>query len=123
VSIAALEVCMHHPDGAPGGDPALVRACDCRKPRPGMLTALVARLSADRSRSWMIGDAPGDIEAGRAAQLKTALVFARNRCELCPLRPLGEALPDTAPEASRVGRPDVHGATLLEVARAILHHA
>ena len=35
--IAAVEVCMHHPEGGPGGDPALVRRCDCRKPKPGML--------------------------------------------------------------------------------------
>jgi D-glycero-D-manno-heptose 1,7-bisphosphate phosphatase len=121
IRIAALEVCMHHPEGAPGGDPALVRACDCRKPKPGMLAALMARLGGDADASWMIGDSPGDIEAGRAAELKTALVFARNRCELCPLRsPPGRSLPD---EAERLLCPDAHGVTLLEVAHAILHHA
>jgi hypothetical protein len=69
----------------------------------------------------MIGDSPGDIEAGRAAELKTALVFARSRCELCPLRsPPGRSPSDEAP---RLLGPDAHGVTLLEVARAILHHA
>jgi D-glycero-D-manno-heptose 1,7-bisphosphate phosphatase len=120
IRIAALEVCMHHPEGAAGGDPTLVRACDCRKPRPGMLTALMARLGGDAAKSWMIGDAPADIEAGRAAELKTALVFARNRCELCPLRSPPGAPSDDAP---RVPGPDVHGVTLLEVARAILRRA
>ena len=60
----------------------------------------------------MIGDGAGDLEAGRAIGLRTAMVFAKNRCELCPLREGPGAL-----------TPDVHGATLLEVARAILHHA
>jgi len=108
VRIAAVEVCMHHPDGGPGGDASLVGRCDCRKPRPGMLTALVGRLGADAARSWMIGDGTGDVEAGRAAGLRTALVFATNRCELCPLRDGPGSL-----------APDVHGASLAEVARGI----
>lgn len=112
VRIAAVEACLHHPDGGPGGDPALACVCDCRKPRPGMLTSLLARLAGDPARSWMIGDSAGDIEAGRAAGIKTGLVFARNRCELCPLRDGPQGL-----------RPDVDGATLLEVVRAIHHHA
>jgi len=112
VSIAALEVCLHHPEGGVGGDPELARVCDCRKPKPGMLRALMGRLDGDRARSWMIGDGTGDLEAGRSIGLRTAMVFAKNRCELCPLREGPGAL-----------APDVHGATLLEVARAIVHHA
>ena len=57
----------------------------------------------------MIGDTTADVQAGRTAGLRTALVFAPNRCELCPLRD-GPA-----------GSPDVTGATVLEVARTILH--
>jgi D-glycero-D-manno-heptose 1,7-bisphosphate phosphatase len=112
VHIAAVEVCMHHPDGGQGGDPALVQRCDCRKPRPGMLTTLVRRLDADAARSWMIGDGAGDLEAGRAAGVKTALVFASNRCELCPLRGGPGGL-----------LPDVYGPTLREIAHGILRHA
>jgi D-glycero-D-manno-heptose 1,7-bisphosphate phosphatase len=112
VRIAALEACMHHPEGGPGGDASLVGKCDCRKPRPGMLNTLVARLGADRAASWMIGDGSGDLEAARAAGLKSGLVFPRNRCELCPLRDGPAGL-----------RPDVHGATLREIASAILLHA
>jgi D-glycero-D-manno-heptose 1,7-bisphosphate phosphatase len=118
VRIAALEVCMHHPDAGPGGDPALARACDCRKPKPGMLLTLLSRLDGDRARSWMIGDGAGDIEAGRQAGLKTALVFARTRCELCPLKGGPRALTPGTPDV-----PDVHGATLLEVATAMMNHA
>jgi D-glycero-D-manno-heptose 1,7-bisphosphate phosphatase len=111
VRIAGIEVCMHHPEGGPGGDPTLAGPCDCRKPKPGMLEALLARLGADPQLSWMIGDGAGDLEAGRAAGVKTALVFARNRCELCPLKDGPDGL-----------RPDVHGPTLRDIAGAILRH-
>lgn len=112
VHVAALEACLHHPQGGPGGDPSLVRVCDCRKPKPGLLRSLMSRLEGDAAHSWMIGDAVADVQAGQAAALKTALVFASNRCELCPLR--------AGPGAVR---PDAHGATLLEVLRAIMGHA
>ncbi len=109
VRVAALEVCMHHPEGGEGGDPALAGPCDCRKPKPGMIDRLVTRFGEDRAATWMIGDARSDVEAGRAAGVKTALVFATNRCELCPLR-----------GGPAVLQPDVHGPTLLEVARSIV---
>jgi D-glycero-D-manno-heptose 1,7-bisphosphate phosphatase len=109
IHVAVVETCMHHPDGGEGGDASLVRSCDCRKPKAGMLTTIMARLAGDPARSWMIGDSSSDLQAGRAAGLKTGLVFATNRCELCPLRS-GPA--DLAPDA--------HGATLRELAGAIL---
>ncbi len=109
VHIVAVEACMHHPQGGEGGDASLVRACGCRKPKAGMLDALVTRLGADRARSWMIGDSVSDIQAGHAAGLKAGLVFATNRCELCPLRSGPDGL-----------SPDAHGATLKEIAAAIL---
>jgi D-glycero-D-manno-heptose 1,7-bisphosphate phosphatase len=111
ITIAEVRVCMHHPEGGAGGDASLVGPCDCRKPKPGLVNQLVDALGVSRSESWMIGDSAGDVEAGRAAGVKTALVFANNRCELCPLREGATSL--------RV-LPDVHGANLAEVARAIL---
>ena len=98
VTIAAIEVCLHHPIGGPGGDATLVGPCECRKPRPGMLVALLARLGADPARSWMIGDKDVDHEAGKAAALRTAVVGIR-RAEITP---------------------DVVGNDLLEVAAEIL---
>jgi D-glycero-D-manno-heptose 1,7-bisphosphate phosphatase len=115
VRIATVEVCMHHPEGGAGGDPALVRDCDCRKPKGGMLRTVLAKLSGDPSASWMIGDSEGDVRAGRAAGVKTALVFATNRCELCPLRP--------AQGGPQGASPDVHGPTLVDVAGAIGRYA
>jgi len=107
VSIAAVEVCEHHPRGDPGGDPELVRSCDCRKPASGMMRALLARLRADPARSWAIGDSAADLEAGRGAGLRTAILVPHARCELCPLR----SRPDLGA--------DVQGATLVEIAAAI----
>jgi D-glycero-D-manno-heptose 1,7-bisphosphate phosphatase len=112
IRIAAVEACMHHPSGGAGGDASLVRACDCRKPKAGMLDAIVARLGADRAASWMLGDSTSDVEAGRAAGLRAGLVFATNRCELCPLRGGPSGLV-----------PDAHGATLAELAGAILRRS
>jgi D-glycero-D-manno-heptose 1,7-bisphosphate phosphatase len=114
VRIAALEVCMHHPEGGPGGVAALARTCDCRKPLPGMLRAVLARLGGDPARSWMIGDALADLQAGRAAALSTALVLPPGRCELCPLR-------DGARLAPVV--PDVAAGTLPEIAAKIAGRA
>ena len=107
VRIEKVVVCMHHPIGGPGGDPALVGPCDCRKPKPGMFQEIVTDLRLDRAVSWSIGDTASDVEAGSAAGLRTALVFDPKRCELCPLRN-GPAV-----------RPDATGATFREVAETI----
>jgi D-glycero-D-manno-heptose 1,7-bisphosphate phosphatase len=48
--------------------------CDCRKPRPGMILRLAEELDLDLEASWVIGDAPSDVAAGRAAGCRTALV-------------------------------------------------
>jgi D-glycero-D-manno-heptose 1,7-bisphosphate phosphatase len=113
IAIAQVEACLHHPDGAPGGDASLVGPCACRKPLPGMLDAIAAGLGLDRARSWMVGDSAADVEAGAAAKMKTALVFASNRCELCPLR-------EGVHLVCKRAVPDVHGGTLVAVAKAIV---
>jgi D-glycero-D-manno-heptose 1,7-bisphosphate phosphatase len=113
VTIANVQVCMHHPDGGPGGDAALVGPCACRKPKPGMLQAAATALAIEPRNAWMVGDSAADVEAGAAAGMRTALVFPANRCELCPLR-------EGVDVVSRRAVPDVHGATLLAVANAIV---
>ena len=45
--------------------------CDCRKPKPGLLTA---QPDYDRSRSFMVGDRWRDVEAGRRAGCRTVLI-------------------------------------------------
>lgn len=49
-------------------------ACDCRKPKPGMLRVLAKGWDIDLARSWMIGDTWKDIEAGQAAGCRTILL-------------------------------------------------
>jgi len=49
-------------------------ACTCRKPAPGLLLEAAADHRIDLKVSWMIGDSPSDIEAGRTAGCKTALL-------------------------------------------------
>ncbi len=44
-----------------------------RKPRPGMLLAAADAMELDLSNSWLIGDAPRDIAAGKAAGCRTIL--------------------------------------------------
>jgi D-glycero-D-manno-heptose 1,7-bisphosphate phosphatase len=69
-TIECHEFCPYHPE-APveryRQDSAL------RKPKPGMIHSAAAKLDLDLSRSWVIGDAPRDIEAGHAAGLRTIL--------------------------------------------------
>lgn len=48
--------------------------CPCRKPKPGMILEAARKHSLDLTRSWMIGDSPKDVEAGRAAGCRTILV-------------------------------------------------
>jgi histidinol-phosphate phosphatase family protein len=51
--------------------------CLCRKPKPGLLQQAARDYALDLPSCWMIGDAPSDVEAGRAAGCRTArIVFA-----------------------------------------------
>jgi D-glycero-D-manno-heptose 1,7-bisphosphate phosphatase len=45
-----------------------------RKPNPGMLVRAAAEHGLDLSRSWMVGDKALDLEAGRRAGCRVALV-------------------------------------------------
>lgn len=60
-SVEAFRYCTHR----------LEEECRCRKPRPGMLLDAAQELGIDLPRSWMIGDTPEDVEAGRAAGCRT----------------------------------------------------
>jgi D-glycero-D-manno-heptose 1,7-bisphosphate phosphatase len=60
-TIDAVYYCPHEPN----------TDCQCRKPRPKMLLQAAEEHHIDLSRSWMVGDAASDIEAGRAAGCRT----------------------------------------------------
>lgn len=65
------EYCPHHPTEGLGEYKV---DCECRKPKPGMLTRAAAALNIDFSRSLMVGDRLGDLQAGANAGCCSALV-------------------------------------------------
>jgi D,D-heptose 1,7-bisphosphate phosphatase len=65
VALDGIYVCTHHPNAG----------CDCRKPQPGMILKAAEELHLDLGRSWMIGDRETDLDAGRQAGCRVALVL------------------------------------------------
>ena len=65
VSLDEIYYCPHH---------SMVESCLCRKPQPLMIEKALARFGIDPLSSWMIGDAERDVEAGKAAGLRTILI-------------------------------------------------
>lgn len=63
--------CPHHPEAA---DVRYRMACDCRKPRPGMLLRAAVELGLELAQSCLIGDQRSDLEAARAAGCRAVLV-------------------------------------------------
>ncbi len=62
--IDALYACPHGPDDG----------CPCRKPRPDMLLQAAQDLAIDLERSYLVGDAVSDVEAGLAAGCQPIMV-------------------------------------------------
>lgn len=62
--IDAVYFCPFHPKGSV---PEFTREHPWRKPAPGMILAAADDHGLDLARSWVIGDQPRDIDAGRAA--------------------------------------------------------
>ena len=69
IKIDEIYYCSHHPD---------VTKCLCRKPSPLMIEKAVARFKIDKTKSYMIGDAPRDVEAAENAGIKGILVPANS---------------------------------------------
>ena len=62
-------LCPHDPDAG----------CDCRKPKPGLLLQAAKELSLDLKRSWMVGDAWTDVQAGQAAGVRGEIIVKTGR--------------------------------------------
>lgn len=67
-----LYVCTHHPDE---GVPPYRAACDCRKPRPGLLRRAAADLGLDLPASVVVGDKISDVTTARAVGAAGVLVL------------------------------------------------
>ena len=62
------EFCPFHPEGTVA---EYAKESEMRKPHAGMIHQAAEKLALDLSKSWVVGDAPRDIEAGKAAGCRT----------------------------------------------------
>jgi D-glycero-D-manno-heptose 1,7-bisphosphate phosphatase len=67
--VDAVYLCPHKPEDG----------CSCRKPKPGLLLQAANELSLDLQRSWMIGDAWSDVQAGQAAGVRQSILLRTGR--------------------------------------------
>jgi len=99
IKLDAVYFCPHHPTE---GDTPYRQPCDCRKPLPGMLERAAREYGLDLGRSFMVGDSPVDVGAGKAAgcrvvQVDTAYgkgVYGLVRAEAVVLPDGTPAVPD-----------------------------
>ncbi|MBM3290475.1 MAG: HAD-IIIA family hydrolase, partial [Candidatus Hydrogenedentes bacterium] len=76
--------CPHHPEqGFPGEVPELKIACECRKPKPGMLLRAARDLPIDLAQSCCIGDTQRDIVAAHRAGVTAYGVRTGRACRDC----------------------------------------
>ena len=68
----AIYFCPHHPQE---GAPPYRAACDCRKPRPGMILRAAREHGLDLARCYAVGDGLVDLEAAAAAGVPGVLVL------------------------------------------------
>jgi D-glycero-D-manno-heptose 1,7-bisphosphate phosphatase len=61
--VDAFYYCPHHPQGSVA--PYAI-ACNCRKPKPGLLEQAARDFVIDRKRSFLIGDKDDDVAAAQA---------------------------------------------------------
>ena len=77
-SIDRIYYCPHYPDqGIRGGRKDLKIVCDCRKPKPGLITKATKDMNIDLNLSWMVGDMTSDIEAAKRAGIRSILLSKR----------------------------------------------
>lgn len=81
--IDAVFMCPHQP----------LDACECRKPKPGLLLKARDEMNIDLGRSIMIGDALSDVQAGQAAGLATNVLVLTGRGQEQAQKPEAAAMP------------------------------
>jgi D-glycero-D-manno-heptose 1,7-bisphosphate phosphatase len=82
-TLNAIHAEMHRAVGLAGGridaiffcPHAADSGCECRKPKPGLLREIAARLSVDLAEVPMVGDSLRDLEAAAAAGARPFLVL------------------------------------------------
>ena len=87
IDLDGIYYCPHHIEGK--GE--YKKDCECRKPKAGMLQDAIKTLKIDPSKSVMIGDKIEDIQAGKAAKIKTTILVKTGK----PITEDGKQLADT----------------------------
>jgi D-glycero-D-manno-heptose 1,7-bisphosphate phosphatase len=103
--IDAVYYCPHHPEV---GDARYRTACECRKPRTGMLDRAAREHDVDLAQSFVIGDKASDMKLAESAGARAALVLTGYGRETF-------AHPDRWPCA-----PEIVAENLLEAVKRIL---
>jgi len=78
VPLAGFYYCPHYPNGVVK---TYAIACNCRKPKPGLLLTAAQDHDINLHQSWCIGDILNDVEAGRLAGCRTILINNGNETE------------------------------------------
>ncbi len=73
--INKIYICPHHPKGVVK---KFAIVCDCRKPKPGLILRAASDLNIDLEKSIFMGDSSTDVEAGKAAGVKTIIHLHSN---------------------------------------------
>ena len=83
VSFTSIEICPHAPDDD----------CDCRKPSPRLLLQAARTHDIDLHQSFMVGDKPSDVEAGRNSGC-AASIMIQGRADTANADYIAKNLPD-----------------------------
>jgi D-glycero-D-manno-heptose 1,7-bisphosphate phosphatase len=105
-SLDAIYYCAHHPSV---GEPPYRMECDCRKPKPGLISRAAKDFDIDLTGSWMVGDRYSDVELARNAGVNSMFVmsgYGRGEWE--------------HQQASWVKRPDLVAENLLDAVKVII---
>ena len=102
----AIYYCAHHPSV---GEAPYCFDCDCRKPKPGLISRAARDFEIDLAGSWMVGDRYSDVELARNAGVQSMFVmsgYGRGEWE--------------HQRASWTEQPDLVAENLLEAVRVIV---
>ena len=71
VKITKVYHCPHSPNDG----------CECRKPKTDMFKRAKKEFDIDMQNSWMIGDKPSDIEAGKNSGIPNTIFVNNSTCK------------------------------------------
>ncbi len=85
-NVLAYYYCPHHPSD---GIAPYVADCECRKPKPGMLTDAQKKFGFNLKRSFVVGDKCIDIQTGKsvgAVSIQVATGYGKKEKDLCSIQ-------------------------------------